>query len=165
MSDRVGHAVHEAGSSLDRRIRQVVEEVIAGSPIFLVDVQIRGNRGSRVVEIFVDSDDDLTVDDLARISRDIEFLLDTEDPIEGKYNLNVSSPGLDKPLSLPRQFRKNVGRVLRVHFAKPDESGNTEVVGTLTDADEEGIEITVSDDEVVHIAMGDVIWAKVQLPW
>lgn len=165
MSETTERAVGQSGEGMEDRIREIVDEVIGGSPVFLIDVQVRGNRGSRVVEIFVDSDADLGVDELARISREVEFLLDLEDLIEGKYSLNLSSPGLDKPLSLPRQYKKNLGRSLRVHYAKQDGSGNTEVEGKLTTATQDAIEIEVSGNDVVHIPLDNVIWAKVQLPW
>lgn len=165
MNDEMEHTVSESADHASARLRELVEEVIGGSPVFLIDVQVRGNRGSRVVEIFVDSDEDLAIDELARISREVEFLLDLEDLIAGKYSLNVSSPGLDKPLSVPRQYKKNIGRGLRVHYRKQDGSGNTEVEGKLTSATDEAIDIESAENDVVHIPLDDIIWAKVQLPW
>lgn len=147
------------------RVRELVEEVIDASPIFLVDVEVRGSRGSRVVEIFVDSDEELNVDTLARISREVEVLLDVEDVISGRYSLNVSTPGLDRPLAMPRQYRKNVGRPLRVHYRKEDGRGNTEAEGTLVGADDEAIDVEVSDADIRRIRFDEIMWAKVQLPW
>lgn len=165
MNDEMEHTVSESAEDASARLRELVEEVIGGSPIFLIDVQVRGNRGSRVVEIFVDSDEDLGVDELARISREVEFLLDLEELIAGRYSLNVSSPGLDKPLSVPRQYKKNIGRELRVHYRKQDGSGNTEVEGTVRHATDEAIDIERAENDLVHIPLDDIIWAKVQLPW
>lgn len=161
----MNQAVSDTTDQIARRVRELVEEVIGGSPVFLIDVQVRGNRGSRVVEIFVDSDEDLDVDELARISREVEFLLDLEDLITGKYSLNVSTPGLDKPLLLPRQYTKNIGRSLRVHYRKPDGTGNTEVEGELRAVSDDAIDMEASKDETVRIRLSDIIWAKVQLPW
>ncbi len=147
------------------RVTELLEEVIAGSPVFVVDVEVRGSRGSQVVEIYVDSDDELDVDELARINREVGFLLDVEDVIPGRYHLNVSSPGLDRPLSLRRQYKKNVGRDLHVHYAKEDGSGNTEVEGELLAADEHAIEVAASDSDVRRIPFGHIVWAKVRPPW
>ena len=146
------------------RVRALVEEVLVHTPHFVVELDVRGTRGSQVVEIYVDSDEALDLDEIARISREVEFLLDTEDLFPSRYHLNVSSPGVDRPLRLPRQYHKNVGRTLRVHFAK-DEDSNTEVVGTLVAASDEGIDIAVSDAETRHIPHSAIHWAKVQLPW
>lgn len=150
--------------TVEQRVRALAEEVIAGSPLFVVDVDVRGRKGSQVVEVFVDSDEALDVERLAKINREVGFLLDTEEVVTGKYHLTVSSPGLDRPLVLPRQYRKNIDRTLRVHYRKPDGSGNAEVVGALKAADDETIEVQV-DNTPHRIPLRDVLWAKVQLPW
>ena len=147
------------------RIRGLVEEVLAGTPHFIVECQVRGAPGSQAVDVFLDSDEALGVDTLAQISRDIGFLFDTEEVLPGRYRLNVSSPGVDRPLKLPRQYRKNVGRKLRVHHRKPEGDGNTETLGDLVDADDEAVEMALSDAERRRIPYDDILWAKVQLPW
>ena len=152
-------------TDLARRVDELVHEVISGTDVFVVEVDVRGTGGSRVVNIYVDSDEDLSIEKLARISRDVEFLLDTGDVIPGHYNLTVSSPGLDRPLRLLRQYQKNIGRTLRVHYQKPDGSGATEAAGKLTSAEEDAIVLEVSQDDVRSIPLQDIVWAKVQLPW
>lgn len=161
----MSQAVNRAPDRMIERIKEIVDEVLASSSAFVVEVEVRGSRGSRVVDIYVDSDEGIGIDELARISREIEFLLDTEEVIEGAYSLNVSSPGVDRPLALPRQYRKNVGRPLRVHFRKADGSGNTETTGKLVAVDEDSIQLENSGDDVRRIQFEDIIWAKVQLPW
>lgn len=147
------------------RVRGFVDDVVAGTPHFVVELDVRGAPGSRAVDVFLDSDDGLGVDTLAEISRSIAFLLDTEDVIAGRYRLTVSSPGLDRPLRLPRQYRKNVGRKLRVHHRKPGGDGNTDTLGNLVEADDEAVEVALSDAERRRIPYDDILWAKVQLPW
>jgi len=129
-----------------------------------VEVDVRGSGGSRVVDIYVDSDGGLSVEKLAELNREIGFLLDVEDLIPGRYKLNVSSPGLDRPLRLPRQYRKNIGKPLRVHFHKSDGSGTTELEGVLIDVGEEAIELN-DDADVRQIPFDDIVWAKIRLPW
>jgi ribosome maturation factor RimP len=146
------------------RVRALVNEVLVHTPHFVVELDVRGARGSQVVEVFIDSDEELDVDEVARVSREVGFLLDTEDLFPSRYHLNVSTPGVDRPLRLPRQYAKNVGRTLQVHYAR-DAEHNTEVVGTLTAAGEDGIDIALDDDETKHIPYHAIHWAKVQLPW
>ena len=151
--------------SLTDRVRDLAGEVIAGSPLYLVDLAVRGQKGSRVVEIFVDSDEGLSVDELARVSREVGFLLETEEVIDGKYKLNVSSPGIDRPLVLPRQFKKNIGRRLEVQV-QPEEGGSKKTLqGELVSADEEGIELAFGNKETRRIRYAEVARAKIQLPW
>jgi ribosome maturation factor RimP len=150
-------------TTLAERVRALVDEVLVHTPHYIVELDVRGARGSQVVELFIDSDGPLDVDEVARVSREVGFLLDTEDLFPSRYHLNVSTPGVDRPLRLPRQYDKNVGRTLQVHYAK-DAHNNTEITGTLTATDDDGIEITV-DDESQHIPYSAIHWAKVQLPW
>jgi ribosome maturation factor RimP len=149
--------------SLADRIRALTEEVIAGTSYFLVDLEVRGHKGTRVVEIYVDADDDLGHDDLATISKEVGFLLDVEDVVDGSYTLEVSSPGIKRPLTVPRQFQKNVGRTLRVRYR---EDGDEDiVVGDLTDADDEVIELELPSEERRRIAYPDIAQARIELPW
>ncbi len=152
-------------TDLSRRVEELVDEVIAGTDVYVVEVDVRGTGGSRVVNIYVDSDEDLSIEKLAKISREVGFLLETGDVIPGHYNLTVSSPGLDRPLRLPRQYQKNIGRSLRVHYRKPDGSGATEAEGKVTSAGEDAIELEIADGDVRSIPLQDIVWAKVRLPW
>jgi len=147
------------------KVRAIVEEILADTPDYLVDLAVRGTAGSQAVDVFIDSDVELPVGRLADINREVGFLLETEDILSGSFRLNVSSPGLDKPLRLPRQYRKNTGRMLRVHFQKPDGTGFTEISGSLEEATEKGIRVRFARGQERRIAYTDILWAKVQLPW
>ncbi len=145
------------------RVRTLVEDLLNNGPVFLVDLCVRGSRGSHAVDVFVESDDTLGVDLLAQISREIGFLMDTEEVMPGAYTLNVSSPGADRSLQIPRQYQKHLGRDLRVHYRK-DKDSSTEVHGKLVGAQGSFIQIQNGNSQV-EILFEDILWAKVQLPW
>jgi len=105
------------------------------------------------------------LDELAEISREVSFALDVEDPFPNKFNLNVSTPGVERPLRLHRQYKKNTGRTLQVHYEKVNGSGNTEVTGELTNVTDRTITITADQDAPVDIPLDHILWAKVRLPW
>lgn len=149
--------------TLQDRVTALVQGVLDGGPCFAVEIVVRGSMGSHAVDVFVESDAVLDVKTLAKISREVGFGLDLEDVMPGPYTLNVSSPGTDRPLRLPRQYRKMVGRALRVHYRLPD-SKYTEVVGTLEEVDVEGITVAARKSPL-SIQFSDILWAKVQLPW
>lgn len=149
--------------SLAERIQRLTEEVLAGTHYFLVDLNVRGHEGTRVVEIYVDGDDDFGHDDLATISKEIGFLLDVEDVVAGSYKLEVSSPGIKRPLSVPRQYKKNVGRTLRVRHEQHGEE--TIEVGTLTRADDTDIEIELPSGERKTVPYAVITQARIELPW
>ena len=89
-------------------IRKLAEEHISGTGIFLVDVRLSSTGR---ITVLIDRTEGLTIDDCARLSRQISNELGDEG---GDYELNVSSPGLDMPLLVPRQFMKNEGRMVDV---------------------------------------------------
>lgn len=159
----MNHLSADITSTLDERIQRIVEEVLTDPALFLVEVSVRGVKGSRVIEIFVDSDHNIDIDMLASLNREIGFLLETADFIEGKYRLNVSSPGLDRPLVLPRQFRKNLGRQLKVKMRLPD--GNKTVKGTLATINDDSVELKLANGDVQEVAFDSIEEAKIVLPW
>jgi ribosome maturation factor RimP len=145
------------------RVRALTEEVIAGTSYFLVDVQVRGHKGTRVVEVYIDSKENFGHDDIAVVSKEVGFLLDVEDVVDDSYKLEVSSPGIKRPLTMPQQYQKNVGRTLRVRY---DASGNEEiVVGDLMDADDEEVELELSSGERLQLSYESITQARIELPW
>lgn len=155
--------ISEQLNTLEDRITAIVRDVVTDAAHFIVSVQVRGVRGSRVVEIYLDGDEGIGVDILAKYSREIGFLLDTQDVVDGKYKLEVSSPGLDRPLEQLRQYSKHVERTLKVKIDTPD--GRKTQEGVLTRVGDEDIDLTKVNKEVLTIPFSDIIEAKVVLPW
>lgn len=100
---------------------------------FVVDVKQTNTK----LEVFVDSDSGMTFAKCRRISRMLEAYLDEEEPLGQKYTLNVSSPGVDRPLQFHRQYVKNVGRTLEVTTTEGEK-----VKGELLQADAAGIRLS-----------------------
>lgn len=149
-------------TDLAAHIQSLAEEIASDKALYVVGVQVRGQKGSRVIEVFLDADEGIDLDELAAVSRDLEFLLDTEDTIKGRYYLNVSSPGADRPLVLPRQYRKHVGRQFRVITGEGEE--RRERTGALLAVHDGAFELEV-DGQTETVAFDDVQEARVQLPW
>jgi len=100
---------------IEKRVTELVEEKIADKPdLFLVSAKMQPN-GKLV--ILVDGDKGIGIADCVAISRHVGFHLEEENVIETAYNLEVSSPGIDLPLTMPRQFVKNIGRTLAIKMA------------------------------------------------
>ncbi len=100
--------------NVEKRVRELVEEKIAElkrNDLFLVSVKMHSN-GSLIV--LLDADNGLGIDDCAAVSRYVGFKLEEENVIETAYNLEVSSPGVDTPLTFARQYLKNIGRSLAI---------------------------------------------------
>ena len=112
------------------KVKQLIEEAVAENPsLFLVEWKISTDNA---IDILVDGDEGVSIEEIVRISRHVEHNLDRE---EDDFSLNVSSAGVGNPLVLPRQFKKNIGRTLKI--VKND--GEKDVEGELTEANENEI--------------------------
>ena len=146
------------GDALADRVRALAEEAAADTDLFVVDVEVRGFQGSRVVSVFMDSEAGAGSDDLVALSRSLSFLLDTEDLIKGRYRLDVSTPGADRPLSDRRQYPQHVGRTLAVTFERDGEEVTAQ--GELQSVSDAGLAL---DDAT--IPFDSIRDARVVLPW
>ncbi len=145
-------------SELGSLIRPIVEQ----SDAFLLDVHLGGSYRRPHLKVTVDTEKGVTLQECQAISRQISDLLFRKDLLQKDYRLEVSSPGLKKPLERPFEFRRNIGRNLRVTYFKDDRI--EEVVGELKKYDENEIEL-VAGRESVHIALKDIEKAVVKLKW
>lgn len=115
-------------------IRKIAEERLNDPAKFIVDVNV-SLRGTQKVLVTIDGDNGVTIDDCADISRELGKVLDDSNLLKDSYTLEVSTPGLDQPLKLKRQYTKNIGRKLRVKLKE------TTVEGKLLSVAPEEIEI------------------------
>jgi len=102
-------------------ISAIAARVAAGSGLELVDVEVKRHHKGSVVCVYVDRPGGVGLADLQATSREISTILDAEDPIEGRYTLEVSSPGLDRPLRSEADFRRAAGRLVRVALVGTEE--------------------------------------------
>jgi ribosome maturation factor RimP len=118
--------------SVEKRIRALIEEKLADRPdLFIVEIKVVNNIK---VTILLDGDNGIGIHDCALVSRHVGFHLEEENLIDQAYTLEVSSPGLDTPLILDRQFQKNIGRNVEVKLPE-----GKKVEGTLLASDEQTI--------------------------
>ena len=116
------------------QIELFLEPYLEEGKFFIVDIQTKATRASQKIMILLDSDEGITIQECADISRALGNDLEVANVIETAYTLEVSSPGLDQPLRLPRQYHKNIGRSIKVVL----NTGET-LTGTLVEAKEESI--------------------------
>ena len=151
----------------DPQLPQQIEDLAAPLAdelgVELVDVEVKGQGARRLVRLVTDAEGGLDVDVIAALSRNVGGALDDRDLIPSSYTLEVTSPGVDRPLRRPRDFARNVGREVRVVKGE-DVAGDREVTGTVLAADEASVTLEVDGDEVV-LALADVDHGKVVLPW
>jgi ribosome maturation factor RimP len=126
--------------SIKEHLEVLLNPMLEEGRLFLVNILIKPSKVSQKVTILVDSDEGITIQECTSISRRLAKQLEELEVFTEAYTLEVSSPGLDQPLTLLRQYRKNIGRNLKVTLK------NGEVIsGTLTEAEEDQIKIQLPE--------------------
>ena len=136
-----GNLRSTAGPVDDRKLAGLIEPAVtaAGMDLESVRMSVAGKR--RLLRIVVDSDHGVSLDDAADISRDISALLDAGDALgDVPYTLEVSSPGVARPLTEPRHWRRARGRLVRVKV-----TGEGSVEGRVLTADADGVTLGITD--------------------
>lgn len=148
---------------LTDRIAQMVSPSLEAMGYEVVRVQLSGGQ-RQILQVMADRLDQkpMNVEDCADISRTISALLDVEDPISTAYTLEVSSPGIDRPLVRPKDFKRFAGFEARLEAKVPVE-GRKRFRGTLLGLDEEGAVLMDSDAGQLRIAFSDIGRAKLIL--
>jgi ribosome maturation factor RimP len=101
-------------------IREIAGRVAAAQGIEVVDVELRGGGKARTLRITIDKPEGVTHEDCAMVSRDVSTILDVEDAVQGPaYTLEVSSPGLDRPLKRPEDYQRFTGSRLKLTTHEP----------------------------------------------
>lgn len=127
-----------------------------GLDLEAVDLTSAGKR--RVLRVAIDKDGGVTMDDIADATREISRVLDESDVMgQQAYTLEVSSPGVDRPLTLPRHWRRNAGRLVKVTSVEGDP-----VTGRITSSDEDGALLDVEGIEH-RVEYADVDKARIQI--
>lgn len=130
------------------RLQVLLEPVVTALGYELVGIEqvTSGRRG--LVRLYIDHPPGVTVDDCERVSRQVSAVLDVEDPIAGGYVLEVSSPGLDRPLYTAAHYARFAGRRARLQLRAPLEGTQRNFTGTLLGLDEDKVMVNV--DGVEH---------------
>jgi ribosome maturation factor RimP len=98
--------------SLRETVVKILTEIISTSDYYLVDVLVSDSKIRKKITVFIDSDEGITIDQCGKVSQELGKEL--EEIIESAFTLEVSSPGADSPLKFERQYKKNIGRTLKV---------------------------------------------------
>jgi ribosome maturation factor RimP len=131
---------------LKENIVRISNEIAEKLNFFVVDINFRGDNRKRIIEVFVDGEKNVSADDLAAISREINKVIEEQDLIKESYRLDVSTPGVDRSLKYIKQFPKHINRNFEITYSIND------VTKTLT-----GKLIAVEKDELTFQSGKDQI--------
>ncbi|MCK7498729.1 MAG: ribosome maturation factor RimP [Comamonadaceae bacterium] len=124
-----------------QKLKRVLAAVVETMGYELVGVEFHTGRASPLLRVYIDGENGITLDDCQRVSHQLGGVLDVEDPISGRYTLEISSPGLDRPLFEARHFVRFAGSEVRLQLREPLE-GRRKLIGRL---------LGMRDDDVVIV--------------
>ena len=128
------------------KIEAIAGEVARDLSLSLFDLEVAREGPRTVLRVYLDREGGVSLSEIQTFSRRFGAVLDVEDPLQGAYVLEVSSPGVNRRLRRPDHFALSVGKRIRVALAEPRE-GRRNFVGTLAGSDPEGIALRMEEEE------------------
>lgn len=150
---------------LTDKIWEVADRVARGADIEVVDIEFLGGGKHRVLRIYIDKPGGVTHGDCESVSAGVEAALDADDLIPGgEYTLEVSSPGVERKLTRPRDFEKSVGKKVKVVLREAI-SGGVTWIGTLTAFAADVLTVETTDGKTAQIPLDKVKKANLKFEW
>ncbi len=142
------------GSNTEQKVLPLLEPIIEENGLELVDLEFVKEGVNWYLRVYIDKEGGVTIDDCEGVSRALEAKLDAEDPIEQAYILEVSSPGIDRPLKKEADFVKYRGEIIDVKLYKPQD-GSKQFQGRLLGLEDGVLSIEEETGNVVTFAYKD----------
>jgi ribosome maturation factor RimP len=148
------------------RVTELAEPFTAALGLELADVEYKQEGGRMVLRLFIDRDGGVTLDDCAAVSRELAEILEVEDFIHGRYNLEVSSPGLNRPLKKSSDYERFTGRLVKIKTFEllADDAGNKRktFVGELLGLSGGVVRLKLCEGQTVGIPLEKVAKANLE---
>ena len=144
--------------TIKENIIRISNEIAEKLGFFVIEILMRGDNRKRIIEIYIDAENNINANDLAEMSREINSVLEEQNLIKESYRLDVSTPGVDRPLKYLKQFPKHINRNFEVNYKTDD--GIKTITGKLLSVKREELTF-LSDKKEVLIEFNNIITAKV----
>lgn len=142
-----------------KKIKEIAYPIVEQGDTFLIDVEIKHQKVPEVWVIVDSEGNNVSLDTYSAMSKKIGDALESADIFPNQYRLNVSSPGLSRPLSDKRQYVKNKGRTAKVKYK--DENQYHAVEGVIKDIDENTLSVELDENGVIQIPFDNVVETKI----
>jgi ribosome maturation factor RimP len=146
-------------ASVHDRLQAMLEPLVESMGYELVLLEFSPHKGSAMVRLFIDAPGGITLGDCEKVSREVEGQLDVEDPIPQNYRLEVSSPGLDRPLVKPMHYERFAGQVAKVQLTAP-KHGRRKFQGVLKGLKEGQVVLETMDAGTVELKLDEIERAR-----
>ena len=153
-------------TALPSHVQELADRVAGGHGVEVLELNLRGQGRGRVLSVVLDAEKPVEADVVELVSKDLSRALDEADPVAGSYTLEVSTPGLSRPLHTRRDFARQRGHEVSIlrgaTGGDPDPASS--IQGTVVDVDDQAVVLEV-DGEQVRVPLSEVVRGKVVLPW
>jgi ribosome maturation factor RimP len=147
-------------TALPSHVLELAERAASTHGVEVLELKLRGQGRGRVLSVILDADDPVEADVVERVAKELSRALDQADPLPGSYTLEVTTPGLGRPLQTARDFRRQRGH--EVSIVRGGDAPS--VQGVVLDADDQAVTLEVDGGEV-QVPLSDVVRGTVVLPW
>lgn len=148
--------------SLVEQLHRILLPILENGNVELVDLEVKGKPGNQLIKVFVDRPGGITLDACESLSRQISDRLEIEDIIQDKYRLEISSPGINRPLRSAADFSRKIGKEVKIYYEENQQEQLLE--GKIVEVLNEMVHIAGKKESkkipIVNIKMG-----KLKLPW
>jgi ribosome maturation factor RimP len=161
-------------TALPSHVQELADRVASGHGVEVLELALRGQGRGRVLSVVLDAEEPVEADVVELVSKDLSRALDQADPVPGSYTLEVSTPGLGRPLVTGRDFRRQRGHQVDIVRSGAEEArsgaeeagdgATSSVQGVVVDADDQAVVLEV-DGGQVRVPLSEVVRGKVVLPW
>ena len=133
---------------LTDRLNELLEPIIEDLGYELICLELAGGDSDRILRIYIDAENGIGLEDCEKVSREVSATMDVDDPMPGNYYLEVSSPGLDRPLTKPEHFEQFSGFEARVQMHVPNLEGRRRFRGRILGVEGNTVRLDVDGVEV-----------------
>lgn len=155
-----------AKERIETVVKRLGNQVAADLGYELLEVEYRKEGPDWVLRCFIDHENGIGIDDCQRFSEALDVVLDEKDPIPGKYLLEVSSPGIERPLKKDRDFIRFAGKMVEIKLSKPINNCKTyrgELMGMVGDDSELKVALKIDKSNVLEIPRNEIVKANLIL--
>ena len=150
--------------NIAERVRELLFDVVLEAQCYLWDVEYVKEGAEMILRIVIDSNEGITLHDCERVTRAIDPVLDEADPIESSYRLEVTSPGVERPLTRPDHFEACVGEEVEVRLFAPRNGAKT-LRGILASTEEKQFSLTLPGGETVSLLKSEAAKVSTVFNW
>ncbi len=142
-------------------VSHLAEPLLHEFDLEMVDIEFRFERGRWILRVFIDKEGGVTVDDCTNVSRELGDLIEAEDIIDYPYALEISSPGLNRPLKKESDFIRSIGKMVKLRMSRPI-NRRKNFTGRLANVREGMISLLVDDSNLVELPLKEIDKARVK---